>query len=141
MKLAWLNAANWLMHGLHLVVLGWNVFGWMYRPWWPWHRLCVALTLASWVVLGLIVGRLGYCVLTDWHWRIRAALGARDLPDTYIAFLVRQGGRLSQIEHLVGPMPTADLLRYARLSPAGPARPLKALRRAYPLPEHQSKTW
>ena len=92
MKRAWLNAANWLMHGLHLAVLGWNVFGWMYRPWWPWHRLCVALTLASWIVLGLIVGRLGYCVLTDWHWQIRAALGARDLPDTYIAFLLDRAG-------------------------------------------------
>ena len=92
MKLAWLNAANWLMHGLHLAVLGWNVFGWMYRPWWPWHRLSVALTLASWIVVGLIVGRLGYCVLTDWHWRIRAALGARDLPTTYIAFLLDRAG-------------------------------------------------
>jgi uncharacterized protein involved in exopolysaccharide biosynthesis len=68
-------------------------------------------------------------------------IDAAALRHTYIAFLVRQGGRLSQIEHLVGPMPTADLLRYARLSPAGPARPLKALRRGYPLPEHQSKTW
>jgi hypothetical protein len=92
MKLALMNAANWLLHGLHLAVLGWNVFGWMYRPWWPWHRLCVALTLASWMVLGLIVGRLGYCVLTDWHWQIRAALGARDLPNTYIAFLLHRAG-------------------------------------------------
>jgi len=88
MKLAWLNVANWLLHGLHLAVLGWNVLGWLYRPWWPWHRLCVALTLASWVVLGLIVGRLGYCVLTDWHWQVRAALGVRHLPDTYITFLL-----------------------------------------------------
>jgi hypothetical protein len=52
----------------------------------------VALTLASWIVLGLIVGRLGYCVLTDWHWRIRSALGARDLPNTYIAFLLHRAG-------------------------------------------------
>jgi hypothetical protein len=52
----------------------------------------VALTLASWIVLGVIVGRLGYCVLTDWHWQVRAALGARDLPDTYIAFLLDRVG-------------------------------------------------
>ena len=52
----------------------------------------MALTLASWIVLGLIVGRLGYCVLTDWHWRVRAALGAPDPPDTYVAFLLDRAG-------------------------------------------------
>lgn len=92
MKLVWLNAANWLMHALHVVVLGWNVFGWMYQPWWPWHRLCVAATLASWTVIGAVVGKLGYCVLTDWHWRVRSALGARNLPETYIAFLLGRAG-------------------------------------------------
>lgn len=61
-------------------------------------------------------------------------IDAAALRHTYIAFLVRQGGRLSQIEHLVGPVPTADLLRYAQLSPAGPARPQGELRLAYPLP-------
>lgn len=68
-------------------------------------------------------------------------IDAAALRHTYIAFLVRQGGRLSQVEHLVGPLPAADLLRYAPLSPAGPARPLTELRRDYPLPEHRSETW
>jgi uncharacterized protein involved in exopolysaccharide biosynthesis len=62
-------------------------------------------------------------------------IDAAALRHTYVAYLVRQGGRLSQIEHLVGAMPAADLLRYAPLSPAGPARPLADLRRDYPLPE------
>ena len=92
MKIVWLNALNWLMHGLHLGVLGANLFGWLYRPWWPWHRLCVGLTLVSWLGLGLIVGRVGYCVLTDWHWKIRTTLGVRHLPDTYIDFLLDRVG-------------------------------------------------
>ena len=50
------------------------------------------LTLASWTVIGAVVGKLGYCVLTDWHWRVRSALGARDLPETYIAFLLGRAG-------------------------------------------------
>ncbi len=62
-------------------------------------------------------------------------IDAAALRHTYVAFLVRQGGRLSQIEQRVGPMPAADLLRYAPLSPAGPARPLADLHLHYPLPE------
>jgi hypothetical protein len=89
MKLAWLNSANWLMHGLHLVgTSSGGCIGLGGRG----TRLCVAVTPASRIVLGPIVGRLGYCVLTDWHWRIRAALGARDLPDTDIAFLLDRAG-------------------------------------------------
>jgi hypothetical protein len=37
-------------------------------------------------------------------------------------------------EPLVGPVPTVDLLRYAPLSPAGPASPMADLRLDYPLP-------
>jgi hypothetical protein len=92
MELVWLYALNWLLHGLHLGVLGANIFGWLYRPWWPWHRLCVGLTLVSWLGLGLAVGRAGYCVLTDWHWRVRAALGERNMPATYIEYLLDRAG-------------------------------------------------
>jgi hypothetical protein len=92
MKTVGLHALNWLMHGLHLGVLGANMLGWLYRPWWPWHRLCVGLTVVSWLGLGLIVGRAGYCVLTDWHWQVRAALGERSLPKTYIEYLLGRMG-------------------------------------------------
>ena len=61
------------------------------------------------------------------------SIDAGTLRHTYIAFLVRQGARLSEIEQRIGPVPTADLLRYAPLSPAGPARPLADLRLDYPL--------
>jgi uncharacterized protein involved in exopolysaccharide biosynthesis len=61
-------------------------------------------------------------------------IDATALRHTYVVFLVRQGARLSEIERRVGPVPTVDLLRYAPLSPAGPARPLSGLHLDYPLP-------
>jgi hypothetical protein len=45
------------------------------------------LTGASWLLLGLLVGTLGYCPLTDWHFRILEKLGKTDLPDSYIKYL------------------------------------------------------
>ena len=31
----------------------------------------------------------GYCILTDWHWRVRAAMGIHETADSYIVLLVR----------------------------------------------------
>lgn len=83
-----LQLFDWFLDGLHLTVLGLNLFGWLYRPWWKWHRRCVALTLLSWVVLGAFYGVPGYCILTDWHWQVKRALGAENLPHSYIAYIL-----------------------------------------------------
>jgi hypothetical protein len=45
------------------------------------------LTGASWLFLGLIVGTLGYCPFTDWHFNILAKLGVNDLPNSYMKYL------------------------------------------------------
>jgi hypothetical protein len=45
------------------------------------------LTGASWLFLGLIVGTLGYCPLTDWHFKILEKLGKTDLPYSYTKYL------------------------------------------------------
>jgi len=49
--------------------------------------IVLALTGASWSLLGLIVGTLGYCPLTDWHFRVLTKLGETDLPNSYIKYL------------------------------------------------------
>jgi hypothetical protein len=45
------------------------------------------LTGASWLFLGIIVGTIGYCPLTDWHFYVLNKLGKTDLPDSYIKYL------------------------------------------------------
>jgi len=32
---------------------------------------------------------IGYCVLTDWHWQVRSALGIHDGDQSYIELLIR----------------------------------------------------
>jgi hypothetical protein len=65
-----------------------NALGWAWRRTRPWQLLTLALTGVSWFVLGFWYGW-GYCVCTDWHWRIRAALGYHDDNDSYIYLLIK----------------------------------------------------
>jgi hypothetical protein len=69
-----------------------NIFGWIWKKTRKLNLITLSLTGASWVFLGLIVGTLGYCPLTDWHFRILEKLGKTDLPNSYIKYL---GDRLT----------------------------------------------
>jgi len=53
---------------------------------------------------------------------------------TYIAYLVRQGVRLSELEKVAGRMMPKVLAGYGRISPAGPGRPLEEISVFYPYP-------
>ncbi len=62
-----------------------------------------------------------------------AEIGVGALRHTYIAYLVRQGARLTELEQVIGPLPPAELTRYGVYKPAGPARPLAELDLVYPV--------
>jgi hypothetical protein len=75
--------------GFFVFHTAWIVFicaGWIWRRTRPWQLAAAALTVASWVGLGLWFGW-GYCPCTDWHWQVRARLGYRD-PPSYIELLI-----------------------------------------------------
>jgi uncharacterized protein involved in exopolysaccharide biosynthesis len=55
------------------------------------------------------------------------------LRHTYLAYLVRQGARLTELHRIAGRMDAATVQRYAPLAPAGAARPLAQLDLAYPV--------
>ena len=55
------------------------------------------------------------------------------LRHTYISYLVRQGGRLTEIAQLTGPFPSAYQAAYALISPPGPGIPLTEIELLYPL--------
>ncbi len=76
-------------HGLHLLVIGLNAFGWTL----PRLRLpsfiCQLLTLACWVGFGLFKGWWGFCPLTYLHWQELESLGVMNLPQNYITYIVK----------------------------------------------------
>ena len=64
-----------------------NLFGWIWKRTRKLNLITLSLTGASWLFLGLIVGTLGYCPLTDWHFTILEKMGEKDLPNSYIKYL------------------------------------------------------
>jgi hypothetical protein len=71
----------------HTSIIFFNLFGWIWRKTRKFNLIVLVLTGASWLFLGLIVGTLGYCPLTDWHFIVLNKLGISDLPSSYIKYL------------------------------------------------------
>jgi Protein of Unknown function (DUF2784) len=72
----------------HTFLVIFNLFGWIWKRTRKLNLVVLSLTGTSWLFLGLIVGTLGYCPLTDWHFSILEKLGKTDLPNSYIKYLV-----------------------------------------------------
>ncbi|WGF93043.1 DUF2784 family protein [Aequorivita marisscotiae] len=83
----WLQFGNWFFIVFHSGLIVFNLFGWIFRKTRKLHFFTLALTLFSWLVLGIWNG-FGYCFLTDWHYDILRNLGKTNLPNSYISFLV-----------------------------------------------------
>ncbi len=75
-----------LLFSLHILIIGFNLFGWIIPKFRKAHLWLVGATLFSWLVLGIWKGW-GYCILTDWHWDIKRELGERNLPHSFIKYL------------------------------------------------------
>jgi Protein of Unknown function (DUF2784) len=71
----------------HTSLIFFNLFGWIWRKTRILNLLLLGLTGASWLFLGLIVGTLGYCPLTDWHFNVLNKLGESGLPSSYVKYL------------------------------------------------------
>jgi hypothetical protein len=71
----------------HTSIIFFNLFGWIWKKTRKFNLILLVLTGASWLFLGLIVGTLGYCPLTDWHFSVLNKLGISDLPSSYIKYL------------------------------------------------------
>ena len=87
MEDAWWHIANYFFYVFHTVLILFNLFGWIFPSTRRLNLITLLLTFASWGLLGIWYGW-GYCFLTDWHYRVLRRLGERDLPNSYIAFLV-----------------------------------------------------
>lgn len=70
---------------LHLTIIGFNLFGWIWKPIRKFHFGLILLTALSWFVLGIWFG-IGYCPITDWQWQIKEKLGEHNLPNSFIKY-------------------------------------------------------
>jgi hypothetical protein len=73
----------------HTLFILFNVTGWIWKKTRILHLATMLLTAFSWSILGIKYGW-GYCFCTDWHWKVREALGRPIRSDSYIQFLITE---------------------------------------------------
>lgn len=80
---------NYFFFVFHTALIVFNTFGYIPKKTRKWNLITLSLTALSWFVLGIWFGW-GYCVCTDWHWRVREHLGLFDNDVSYTHFLARK---------------------------------------------------
>lgn len=74
---------------LHLLIIGFNLFGWIFPATRKLHFIFILLTGASWFILGIWFG-IGYCPITDWQWQVKEKLGESNLPNSFITYMANK---------------------------------------------------
>lgn len=77
---------NAFFHLFHAALITFVIAGWIFPATRIAHLVLVLLTLGSWFVLGIWMGT-GYCPVTEWHWKIKDALGEGRPGISYIPFV------------------------------------------------------
>jgi len=74
---------------IHLSIIIFNLFGWIPKRTRKTHLISVALTAASWFILGIWYG-MGYCPFTEWQWKVKTQLGEKNLPANFIEYFLEK---------------------------------------------------
>lgn len=80
-----LYALDIFLSFVHLALIGFNLFGWIWPRTRKAHLVTILLTAASWFILGIWFG-IGYCPITDWQWEVKEKLGETNLPNSFIKY-------------------------------------------------------
>lgn len=80
-----LMVLDFLLTILHLIIIFFNLLGWVFKKTRRVHFWFAMVTLACWTILGIWFG-LGYCPITDWQWSIKVRLGEQNLPASFIKY-------------------------------------------------------
>ncbi len=96
-----LDILDFFFEIFHIVFILWNLFALWFKKLRIYHFIGLNITLFSWIILGFWFG-FGYCFLTDFHWQIKIQKGVKDLPVSFIDYLLRKMG-------LIFPSDTIDL--------------------------------
>jgi hypothetical protein len=71
----------------HSLLILFNLFGWIWKRTRKFNLITLLLTGLSWLLLRFIVGTIGYCPFTDWHFNVLEKLGKTGLPNSYMKYL------------------------------------------------------
>ncbi|MFC3198909.1 DUF2784 domain-containing protein [Parapedobacter deserti] len=85
--MVWLKFLDIFFTLLHLLIIGFNLLGWIWKRTQRLHLYSVILTAGSWLLLGIWFG-IGYCPITDWQWQVKSKLGEHDLPNSFVKYLL-----------------------------------------------------
>jgi hypothetical protein len=88
----------------HTSLIIFNLFGWIWKKARRLNLITLVLTGSSWLFLGMIVGTMGYCPVTDLHFKILEKLEVTNLPVSYIKYLVDRITGLDVNPYLVDKM-------------------------------------
>jgi hypothetical protein len=80
-----LMVLDFLFTILHLIIIGFNLLAWIFKPTRRAHFWFAMLTLGCWTILGIWYG-LGYCPITDWQWEVKTQLGEQNLPNSFVKY-------------------------------------------------------
>src|SRR5277367_6719571 len=80
-----LRVLDLLLTLFHLVIIGFNLFGWIWKSTRKLHFIVIIITAGCWFILGIWYG-IGYCPVTDWEWHVKTQLGETNLPDSFIKY-------------------------------------------------------
>lgn len=79
------NIFDFVFTLFHLLIVGFNLLGWIWPSTRKLHFFLVLFTAGSWLLLGIWYG-VGYCPVTDWQWQIKAHMGETNLPNSFIKY-------------------------------------------------------
>ena len=80
-----LQSLDILLTIVHLSLISFNLFAWIWPATRKAHLIVAGITLASWFILGIWYGW-GYCPITEWQWNIKQKLGETNLPNSFIKY-------------------------------------------------------
>ena len=100
---------------LHLVIIVFNLIGWVWAKTRRVHFYCILLTAISWFILGIWYGW-GYCPITDWQWQIKETLGEGNLPNSFIKYFADQVSGEDINTHLIDTLTVVLFVLAAGLS-------------------------
>ena len=88
----WLwKALDIILEFLHIAIIGFNLFGWIFPKTRFLHWISVNITAFSWLVMGFFYG-FGYCFLTDWHWQVKSLLNSMPPENSFITYFLHKMG-------------------------------------------------
>lgn len=77
---------NIFFHTMHMAIILYSMFGWLYFEFITIYMIFQFLILFSWIGYGLYDRRWGFCIMTDLHWFIKEKYKSRPTTESYIYY-------------------------------------------------------